>query len=123
MGIMKTQTSLQESHFWPSMLRDNKNYVRTCRSCQSSKPNLYPLVVPPQPIVPPTTRWHTVSMDFVTSLPLTQADFDAILTVTDVLTDRVVLIKTKTTATAEDTASTICRAHILQIRDAISDNL
>ena len=43
-------------------------------------------------------------MDFVTSLPVTRAGFDAILTVTDILTDRVVLIKTKTSATAEDTA-------------------
>ena len=82
MGITKTQTSLQESHFWLAMLKDIKNYVKTCRSCQSSKPNLHPLVVPPQPIIPPTSRWHTVSMDFVTSLPVTKAGFDAILTVT-----------------------------------------
>ena len=104
MGIAKTQSSLQKSHFWPAMWRDIKNYVKTCRSCQSSKPNLHPSVVPPQPIVPPTSRWHTISMDFVTSLPVTKAGFDAILTVTDILTDRVVLIKTKTSATAEDTA-------------------
>ena len=104
MGIMKTQTLLQKSHFWPRMLQDIKKYVKSCRSCQSSKPNLHPMVVPPQPILPPTSRWHTVSMDFVTSLPLTKAGFDAILTVTDILTDRVVLIKTKTSATAEDTA-------------------
>ena len=43
-------------------------------------------------------------MDCITSLPKTEAGFDAILTVTDILTDRVTLIKTKTTATAEDTA-------------------
>ena len=41
-----------------------------------------------QPIVPPSTRWHTVAMDFVTSLPKTEAGFDAILTVADILTDR-----------------------------------
>ena len=87
MGIMKTQTFLQKSHFWPRMLQDIKKYVTTCRSCQSSKPNLHPIVVPPQPILPPTTRWHTASMYFVTSLPLTKAGFDAILTVTDILTD------------------------------------
>ena len=86
------------------MLRDIKQYVVSCRSCQSSKPNLHPAVVAPQPIVPPTTRWHTVAMDFITSLPKTAAGFDAILTVTDILTDRVTLIKTKTTATSEDTA-------------------
>ena len=104
MGIAKTQRCLQKSHFWPSMWRDIKDYVKTCRSCQSSKPNLHPMIVPPQPITPPTSRFHTVSMDFVTSLPVTKAGFDAILTVTDILTDRVTLIKTKTTATAEDTA-------------------
>ena len=104
LGISKTQTLLEKSHFWPRMLRDIKQYVVSCRSCQSSKPNLHPAVVAPQPIVPPTTRWHTVAMDFITSLPKTAAGFDAILTVTDILTDRVTLIKTKTTATAEDTA-------------------
>ena len=45
MGITKTQTCLQESHFWPLMLKDIKNYVKTCRSCQSSKTNLHPSVV------------------------------------------------------------------------------
>ena len=104
LGISKTQTLLEKSYFWPRMLRDIKKYVVSCRSCQSSKPNLHPAVVAPQPIVPPTTRWHTVAMDFITSLPKTAAGFDAILTVTDILTDRVTLIKTKTTATAEDTA-------------------
>ena len=104
MVITKTQTSLQESHFWPSMLKNIKHYVQICFSCQSSMTNLHPLVVPPQPITPPASRWHTVLMDFVSSLPVTKAGFDAILTVTDILTDIVVLIKTKTSATAKDTA-------------------
>ena len=104
LGISKTQILLQNSHFWPRMLKDIKQYVVSCRSCQSNKPNLHPAVVAPQPIEPPSTRWHTVAMDFITSLPKTEAGFDAILTVTDILTDRVILIKTKTVATAEDTA-------------------
>ena len=104
LGTSKTQILLQKSHFWRRMLKDIKEYVVSCRSCQSCKPNLHPAVVAPQPIEAPTTRWHTVSMDFITSLPKTEAGFDAILTVTDILTDRVILIKTKTTATAEDTA-------------------
>ena len=57
MGITKTQTCLQKSHLWPLMLKDIKNYVKTCHSCQSSKPNLHPVVAPPQPIMPPTERW------------------------------------------------------------------
>ena len=95
LGISKTQTLSEKSHFWPRMLRDIKQYVVSCQSCQSSKPNLHPAVVAPQSIVPPTTRWHTVAMDFITSLPKTAAGFDAILTVTDILTDRVTLIKTR----------------------------
>ncbi len=104
LGVTKTQLSLQRTHFWPKMLQDIKSYVVSCRSCQSCKPNLHPAVVAPQPIIPPPTRGHTVAMDFITSLPKTLTGYDAILTVTDILTDRVTLIKTKTTATAEDTA-------------------
>ena len=58
------------------------------------------MVVAQQPQAVPQGRWDTVTMDWVTGLPLTKDGFDAILGVTDVTTGRVRLLK----ARADDTA-------------------
>ena len=56
-----------------------------------------------KPLPIPTTRWHTVTMDFIVQLPRTKNGFDAIFVVVDKLSKRAYFIPTKTSATAPDT--------------------
>ena len=103
-GAARCHLSLAKGFFWPLMERDVRNFVRSCRSCQQAKPDLRPSITPLQPLAIPEERWHTVSIDWITGLPKTERGFDAILTVTDLTTDRVRCLQAHATDTAEDTA-------------------
>ena len=103
-GADKCHLAIARSFFWPMMRSDVRRFVRSCDICQKVKPNLRPEVVAPQPLPIPAERWEVVSMDWITGLPVTQAGFNAVLTVTDNLTGRVRLLRTRDTATTAETA-------------------
>jgi hypothetical protein len=58
---------------------------------------LYPLLVPPKP-------WHTVGLDYLTHLPLSNG-FDSVLIVVDHLTRMAHLLPCTESVTIEETAS------------------
>jgi hypothetical protein len=103
-GTEKCHLALARNFFWPRMAKDVSKFVTSCAVCQTTKPNLRPMVVEQQPLPVPEERWEAVNMDWITGLPLTQAGFEAILTVTDNTSGRVRLIKTHGAATAQETA-------------------
>ena len=81
---------MQQTHDWPGAVRDIQCYCHNCIECQKAKPAhhkpfglLNPLPVPLEP-------WHTVTMDFITDLPLSSTygstTWDSILVVVDKLT-------------------------------------
>lgn len=81
-----------------------KSYIKACEACQRNKATnqkpaglLNPLPIPAQP-------WESVSMDFITGLPRTKADHDAILVFVDRLTKMVHLAPTVTTIDSLGTA-------------------
>jgi len=88
-GTHKTLQNLKRVYWWHGMNEDVKNFVRSCHSCQRSKPDqkkpaglLKPLPIPNRP-------WESISMDLITSLPLSPCGHDAICTVVDRLTKMV----------------------------------
>ena len=91
MGIMKPQISLKKSHFWPRMSQVKK-YVTSCRSCHGKVRS--PIYI--QQSCLHSRSYHQqqdgIRWPWILSpaLPLTKRGFDAILTVTDILTDRVI---------------------------------
>ena len=66
-----------------------------------------------QPLSTPDDRWQSVSVDFITGLPMSNG-FDSIMTITDRLTKMVHLIPTQTTATARDIAKLFIR-HVIRL--------
>jgi hypothetical protein len=123
-GVEKTYEALERRFFWPHMGKSTKSFVRSCDMCQRQKGAarsgnglLMPLEIPDR-------SWSSVSMDFVTGLPLTARGHDAILTVVDRFSKMTHVIPTRKTATAQDTASLffswIYRLHGLP-RDIVSD--
>ena len=104
MGVPRTINLLLRYYWWPTLRADAEQYVKTCNSCQRVKArNLRPGGLL-QPLEVPVDRWHTVSMDFITDLPVVANGMDCILVVVDKLTKLVVLIPCAKSSTAEDVA-------------------
>ena len=108
-GVAKCYKRLAQSYYWDSMLRDVRNYIQKCHSCQVNKPRhhlpyglLVPLPVPDKP-------FQEISMDFITDLPLSQdihgINRDAVLVVVDRLTKFSYFIPTTKDLTAEQLAT------------------
>jgi transposase InsO family protein len=104
-GVDKTLKLVARHYWWPAMADDVKRYVTACHLCQKNKARHrkpYGLL---QPLELPHVPWDTVTMDFITQLPRTEGGHDAVLVVVDKLTKMVHFVATKTTATAEQTAT------------------
>jgi hypothetical protein len=72
MGVKKTLARLQESFYWPNMLKVVTEFVRECISCQQTK---YVTQRPGgllQPLPLPNRIWEDLSMDFVSGLPMSE---------------------------------------------------
>ena len=73
--------AVQRLYWWPSMVKEIKQYAKACALCQRNKGStqaapglLQPLPIPDQP-------FDSVSMDFISQLPTTKTGFDTILVV------------------------------------------
>lgn len=108
-GADRTAELIARSFHWPKMAEDAQVYTRTCPACQRNKAsNEVPLgLLQPLPI--PERPWSSVSLDFITDLPRTEAGFDAILVVVDRLTKMAHFIPTVTTVDAPGTAELLMR--------------
>ncbi|KAH9133769.1 hypothetical protein AeRB84_020226 [Aphanomyces euteiches] len=81
-GVRRTQLYVSQWYFWNGLDDDVKLYVATCETCaryksSSSKANGRMI-----PIKSPEECWHTVSVDWITGLPVSNGK-DAIMTCVD----------------------------------------
>jgi transposase InsO family protein len=103
-GVDKTLAAVKRRYWWPGMKRYVVDYISRCHKCQSNKASnsfpaglLMPLPTPEQP-------WDSVSVDFVTCLPMTHSGHDAVVVFVDRLTKMVHIAPTTTSVTAAETA-------------------
>ena len=105
-GKSRTAELMRRLYDWPGAVRDIQHYCHDCVKCQKAKPShhkpfglLNPLPVPPEP-------WHTVTMDFITDLPLSttygSTTWDSILVVVDKLTKMAHYIPVRKTMSVAD---------------------
>src|SRR5882762_1897438 len=112
-GHVKTLESIRGSYYWPNMTKFIFAYVDGCSTCQSTKNLPNRMKVPLIPIIPQhnAVPFSTVSMDFITELPVSDT-FDAIVVFVDHdVTKMVVFALCHSTITAEGTAS-LYRDHV-----------
>eukprot|EP00253_Pinus_taeda_P011799 PITA_11799 len=85
-GVGKMYADTKKLFFWPGMERDITQFIAKCLECQQVKADhCHPAgVLQPHDI--PMSKWETISMDFITGLPLTSQRHNAILVVVDKLT-------------------------------------
>lgn len=103
-GVARTFDLVRRAFYWPRLYRSVQEYVKSCEECQKNKPsNQLPLGLN-QPLDIPTSPWQSISLDFITQLPRTQAGYDAILVVVDRLSKMAHFIPTTTDISAKSTA-------------------
>ncbi len=123
-GIAKTIDLISRNFYWKHMHNDIKQYVHTCISCQQNKNSTHAPLGLLHPITTPESRWHTWTIDFITSLPKTKSGKDCIIVVSDKLSKLSHFISTVTEITAPGTAQllfdNVVKLHGLPIR-IISD--
>lgn len=84
-GRDRTLEILKRQFYWPGMKEEVARYIRNCHTCQRSKAPRDQYNGLLQPLPTPEQRWQDISMDFVTSLPVSD-NRNAICTLVDRLT-------------------------------------
>ncbi|UYV74185.1 hypothetical protein LAZ67_11002341, partial [Cordylochernes scorpioides] len=86
LGVARTMYRLKSKYFWPSMLKDVSEFVKTCHLCQSRKgSNQLPSGLL-QPIPPANFPFERIGIDFVGPLPSTKNRKKWIIVLTDYYT-------------------------------------
>ena len=86
-GIANTVKAIQRNCHFDNMKKHVTNFIRQCESCQKNKHSTHVNKVP-QTIEKPKKPWQSVTMDFITKLPLskdpvTEIEYDSIWVVVD----------------------------------------
>jgi hypothetical protein len=69
-GITKTFDLVSRTFFWPNMRQYIKKYVGGCDTCQRSKSSNHKPYGLLQPLPVPDRPWSSISVDFITQLPV-----------------------------------------------------
>ena len=83
-GIFKTLVLVKRNFWWPGLYTFALKYVQGCAMCQQMKTNTHPTTLPLNLISvdKDTLPFSTVTMDFITDLPISQG-FDSLMVVVD----------------------------------------
>ncbi|UYV63235.1 hypothetical protein LAZ67_2003507, partial [Cordylochernes scorpioides] len=86
LGVARTTYRLKNKYYWPSILKDVSEFVKTCHLCQSRKgSNQLPSGLL-QPIPPANYPFKRIGIDFVGPLPSTKRRRKWIIVLTDYYT-------------------------------------
>lgn len=102
-GYFKTLSRLRGYH-WRNKSMHVYAYSKGCNVCKLNRDGRAKPFGEPEPLELPNRRWGSVSMNFVTHLPVTPAGFDSITTFVDRFSKRVHFITSEGTETAIDVA-------------------
>lgn len=103
-GQTKTKKTAQRLFWWPGMLGEVDKHVRSCEVCQAVKSSNQKPSGELQPLQIPGRRWESVSVDFITGLPVTKKGHNAIVVFVDRLTKMTHFVATNDTVSAQQFA-------------------
>jgi hypothetical protein len=104
-GYQKMITATRKQFYWPGLKKDIANYLAKCIECQQVKAEHRHPAGLLQPLPIPEWKWETISMDFITGLPTSTKQNDAIMVVVDKLSKSTHFIPVKSTCKAIDIAN------------------
>ena len=82
----KMYHTLREHYWWKGMKKEIVDFVSRCLTCQQVKPEHQKPAGKIQPLPIPVWKWDKITMDFVTGLPRTRRQHNAIWVIVDRLT-------------------------------------
>jgi len=101
-GQWKTIELITQEYWWPGITEFIKAYIKGCTVCQTTKIRP-PVKVPLKPNKIPQGIWDTITMDFITDLPISKG-YDSILTVIDQHSKAIILSPCNKNITAVKTS-------------------
>ena len=113
-GVTKTLKQIEQRFWWITWRKDTQAYIANCLLCARNKPLQRKPFGELQPLQTPKGPWQSISMDFITNLPLTSQGNDCILTLVDRFTKMCHFVPT-TTACTSTQAAQLCVQHILRL--------
>ena len=102
-GQRGTLASVGQEFTWPGISNTVHQYVEGCATCQSTKNDTHPTMVPLQPTEIPDRPFGTITMDFITDLPESNG-YDSLHVVTDRFTKTAVITPCLKTIDSDGTA-------------------
>ncbi|MBW0582017.1 hypothetical protein O181_121732, partial [Austropuccinia psidii MF-1] len=102
-GQEKTLKLIKRDFYWAGMNQFIKDYVSSCQQCSRNKNIHHKKFGLLKPLQIPSGPWNSLSMDFITQLPLSK-NFDSILVVVDRFSKMEIFIPTYGAITALDLA-------------------
>ena len=85
LGFLETYGNIRERFFWIGSKADVLRHVRECNICQHNKVDHTHSAGLLHPFLIPNKKWESMSMDFITGLPMVQGK-DCIYVVVEQLT-------------------------------------
>ena len=107
-GIEKTIKIVTRDFYWDKLTQWMNDYVRSCDECQHNKSPRHARWGLLQPLETPYATWTSISTDFITQLPESQA-YTQVMVVVDQFTKMSHFIGLPTEATAKDVATVFLR--------------
>ena len=85
-GSTKMYHTLREHYWWKGMKKEIEGFVSRCLTCQQVKAEHQKPAGKIQPLLISVWKWDKITMDFVTGLPRTRRQHNAIWVIVDRLT-------------------------------------
>jgi len=114
LGINKVYDKAIQNFYWPRMFRSIYRYIRSCPSCQKSKPSQQAKAGLLQPLDVPQGPWQWITMDFAVKLPKTPQGNEQVMVIVDRFTKKVHFIPLSGNATAKDVADKFFKRIVCQ---------
>ena len=101
-GVLRTMALIKRDYVCSHLRHYVERYILSCDVCQAAKSRRVDTATVPRPLPVPDTKWHTVSIDWVSGLPPTTRGHDAIMTVVNGSSKRGMFIPCRKDMTADD---------------------
>ena len=82
-GLLRTLALIKRDYVCSHLRHYVERYILSCDVCEAAKSRRVDTARLPRPLSVPDTKWHSVSIDWVSGLPPTTRGHDAIMTVVD----------------------------------------
>ena len=100
-GVLQTMALIKRDYLCAHLQHYSERYIISCDVCQAAKSRRVDTARQPRPLPVPDTKWHSVSVDWVSEFPSTTRGHDAIMTVVGRFSKRGLFIPCRKYMTAD----------------------